>query len=337
MPDDVVPRRKSLSMGDCGLNVRTVVRSKLVQRQPPPLKIMSPHFGLVCITHSDDVRYRTITRKRLLEKTVAVQHKLLEDLYRENIQRLEKALQFCKSEGIILYRIPSSLFPFFDEDVGRGALEPFLGLLKRVGEAATANGVRLVMHPDQFVVLSSDSERVVANSIKILAMHADIMDLLQQPRSPWALIEIHGGKSARGKELSARIRDLPDPIRLRLGLENDEYAYSAEEIHDVCKESGVPMVFDAHHHVVSEGLSSYDHPSIAEMLGKARATWAIPEQQLVHISNGRTGFNDRSHADFIEVLPSAYAQAPWIEIEAKFKEEAIRKLRKTRTEILPAT
>ena len=40
------------------------------------------------------------------------------------------------------------------------------------------------MHPDQFVVLSSDSEDVVANSVKILQMHADIMDLLDQPRSP---------------------------------------------------------------------------------------------------------------------------------------------------------
>jgi UV DNA damage endonuclease len=47
----------------------------------------------------------------------------------------------------------------------------------------------------------------------------------------------------------------------------------------------------------------------------------------VHISNGREGFNDRQHSDLIETMPSSYLAAPYIEIEAKLKEEAIRGLR----------
>jgi UV DNA damage endonuclease len=151
--------------------------------------------------------------------------------------------------------------------------------------------------------------------------------LLEQPRSPWALLEIHGGKSYRSDALVERIQQLPDPIRSRLCLENDEYAYNAEQIHDVCMRSGIPMVFDAHHHIVSEKLSSYDDPSVAAMLKKARDTWPDPALQLVHISNGREGFNDRQHADLISTMPAAYADAPWIEIEAKNKEEAIAGLR----------
>ncbi|MGN6389989.1 MAG: UV damage endonuclease UvsE, partial [Burkholderiaceae bacterium] len=135
--------------------------------------------------------------------------------------------------------------------------------------------------------------------------------------------------SGRGAALVECIRGLPEAIRSRLGLENDEYAYDAEEIWLRCGQAGVPMVFDAHHHVVHEGLSSYDDPSVAEMLAKARDTWPVPEHQLVHISNGRTAFGDRHHADLIDVLPSAYAAAPWIEIEAKHKELAIRRLRHT--------
>jgi UV DNA damage endonuclease len=65
------------------------------------------------------------------------------------------------------------------------------------------------------------------------------------------------------------------------------------------------------------------------MLMKARDTWPDPAHQLVHISNGREGFNDRQHADLITTMPAAYAQAPWIEIEAKNKEEAIAALRRT--------
>jgi len=288
---------------------------------------MQPHLGLVCITTSKDIRYRTVTRKRLLEHSLDAQRKLLEDLYRDNIQTFDNAMRYCEAEGIGLYRLPSSIFPFADEDIGREVLAPFAATLARSGRRATERGIRLVMHPDQFVVLSSDSDGVVANSIKILQMHADIMDLLEQPRSGWALLEVHGGKGNRADALVERIAQLPEGIRCRLGLENDEYAYGAEEIYEICMRAGVPMVFDAHHHIVHDKLDSYEHPSVGEMVRKARETWLNPAHQLVHISNGREGFNDRQHSDLIEVMPSSYLSAPYIEIEAKLKEEAIRGLR----------
>ena len=58
-----------------------------------------------------------------------------------------------------------------------------------------------MLHPDQFVVLNSESPQVIANSIKILETHARVMDLLKQPRSSWAVIEIHGGKGGRAEQL----------------------------------------------------------------------------------------------------------------------------------------
>jgi len=60
---------------------------------------------------------------------------------------------------------------------------------------------------------------------------------------------------------------------------------------------------------------------------QGQKTWPEPDQQIVHISNGRSAFNDRQHADQIEVMSSSYVEAPWIEVEAKLKEEAIRALR----------
>src|ERR1700712_3743138 len=126
---------------------------------------MPPHLGLVCITNSKEIRYRTITRKRLLEASPESQRKLLDAIYRDNIQTFDNALRYCAREGIRLYRIPSSIFPFFDEDIGREVLAPLSGALAKSGARATAQGLRLVMHPDQFVMLSSDSPGVVANSI----------------------------------------------------------------------------------------------------------------------------------------------------------------------------
>ena len=98
------------------------------------------------------------------------------------------------------------------------------------------------------------------------------MDLLDQHRSPWAAIEIHGGKSDRSSELVQAIRRLKPSIRSRLVLENDERAYGAAEMLTICKSARVPMVFGAHHHVVHERLSSYDDPSVAAYFSAAAET-----------------------------------------------------------------
>jgi len=287
----------------------------------------TPQLGLVCITTSDAVRYRALTRKRLLQFDAAEQKRMLRELYADNLARLNRALDFCSERALKLYRLTSGLFPFADDEAGADVLEEFEAEARRTGARASALGLRLVIHPDQFVVLSSDSERVVANSIKILQTHARVLDLLAQPRSPWCVMEIHGGKGGRSARLVEVIRALPEEIRTRLALENDEYAYSAAEILEVCRAAGVPMVFDAHHHVCRERLDSYEDESVAHYLDAARETWPQPEWQLVHISNGRTAFNDRHHSDFITDMPSSYRRAPWIEVEAKQKELAIEKLR----------
>jgi UV DNA damage endonuclease len=286
-----------------------------------------PELGLVCITASDAVRFRTVTRKRLLQLTEIEQEKVLRELYADNLKRLDKAIDFCYANNIKLYRMTSALFPFADTDLGEIVLTSMSEEVRRVGDRAIDLNIRLVLHPDQFVVLSSDKPDVVKNSIKILATHALIMDMLGQPRSPWALMNIHGGKSDRASQLTSVIRDLPQSIRSRLTFENDEYAYSTSELLEVCLDTAVPLVFDAHHHVIHEHLETYNDPNVAEMLAAAKTTWPVPEWQLVHISNGREFFADPRHSDLIIDMPDCYYDAPWIEVEAKFKELAIDKLR----------
>jgi len=301
------------------------------------LTIKAPNLGLVCITASDKVRYRTVTRKRLLQLTPEEQEQVLRQLYSDNLRRLNGAIDFCDANNIKLYRITSALFPFADTPEGERVLNEFDEDLRAIGDRASTLGIRLVVHPDQFVVLSSDTPSVIENSIKILQMQAMIFDKLGMPRSPWAMMEIHGGKANRAERLVEVIRNLPEAIRSRLALENDEYAYSASEILDICRAAGVPMVFDAHHHVIHEGLDNYEDSSVAEILAAARTTWPLPEWQLVHISNGCESFGDRHHSDLITIMPSSYRDAPWIEVEAKLKEQAIDKLQREWLSVLTTT
>ncbi len=292
-------------------------------------KNAQPELGLVCITFDKQVRFRTMTRTRYLQLSLTERESGLREIYLHNLQRLHDALTFCQNNHIRLYRLPSGVFPLSDmeDQIGAKILEEISSNLGEIGTRAESLNIRMVLHPDQFVVLSSDSAEVVQNSIKILADHAHIFDLLGLPRSPWSLMNIHGGKSQRSEQLIKVIANLPENIKNRLTLENDEYAYSAEEILTVCQQAKIPMVFDAHHHICHENLDSYDHPSVTAMFNAARETWTNPEWQLVHISNGEQAFKDRKHSNLITDMPSSYRQAPWIEVEAKQKEAAIAHLR----------
>lgn len=286
-----------------------------------------PELGLVCITASDECRYRTTTRTRLLAMPEPRRPLALLELYWANLGRLHWALTFCHRHAIRLYRVTSGLFPMSDEPLGADALSSMAANLSSVGRRATRLGIRVIQHPDQFVVLNSDSPEVAETSRVIMEKHARAFDLMGLPRSPWSCLILHGGKSGRGDELVRVTRDLPDSVRCRLVLENDEYSYSAAEILDVCRRANVPMVFDAHHHVIKEKLDTYEHPSVAELTHLARATWPDPSWQIVHVSNGSAAFADRNHSEYITDFPSAFSGVPWVEVEAKGKERAIARLR----------
>ena len=299
----------------------------------------TPQLGLVCITHGDAVRYRTLTRTRYLalEKPQHKFDKLLE-LYTYNLEVLFGALEFCTAHEIGIYRITSDLFPMADlgDGIGFEVLETLKPRMATFGLESLKRGVRAVIHPDQFVVLNSTSAQVVRNSVKTLLYHAQILDLLGLPRSSWTVMNIHGGKGGRSSQMVEIIRDLPDNIRSRLTLENDEYTYSAAQIFEICLEAGVSMVFDAHHHIVHEKLTRLDDPSIRAAVQLARATWTPFDWQLVHLSSGKNGLHDAKHHELILEFPEAFRSVGYVEVEAKNKELAIEDL-KAQLEGRPST
>jgi UV DNA damage endonuclease len=288
-----------------------------------------PNFGLVCITFDDTIRYRTMTKTHYLKFDDVERRRKLGELYCYNLRKLFQALEYCFAHNIRLYRMTANLFPLSDweDGIGRHVLTEMMPLMTGFAARANALNVRVIVHPEQYVVLSSESASVRENSINVLAHQAFLFDALGLPRSSWAAINIHGGKSGRGNELVEVVRDLPEAIKSRLTFENDEYAYSSAEILEVCERTKVPMVFDAHHHLIHERLESLHHPSVAEFTSLARQTWQPHSWQIVHLSNGRKNPSDQKHSDTIHTVPESYRKVAWIEIEAKAKEVAINDLK----------
>ena len=297
---------------------------------PTPPALRAPILGLVCITSGPEVRFRTITRTRYLSFLEDQRRALLHELYADNVSRLAGAAAYCASHAIRLYRLSAALFPMLDLEgdvTGKQVLESLAADLRTAGDAFTAANIRVLVHPDQFIVLNSESSDVVRRAVYALSFHGLMMDMLGFSRTPWNTILLHGGKGGRPAELMGTIAALPDAVRLRLALENDERAYGPAELLPVCHAAGVPLIFDAHHHVVREKLASQDDPSVREWVLAARATWTPPGWQVVHLSNGINGPQDRRHTDLITHFPQAYRDVPWIEVEAKGKELALAGLK----------
>jgi UV DNA damage endonuclease len=305
-----------------------LLSKKTAARLEPALNSRTgPRLGLVCLSAGPEVRYGTVTRTRYLALAPSQRRRKLHELYAENIRRLYGALEFCAARDIHLYRVTSDLFPM-DFDLSERVLDDLAPELTGFARRAEALNLRVVAHPDQFVVLNSLSRRVARKSAAILSRHARVFDRLGLPRSPWAALILHGGKSGRLEALLAAIAALSESARSRLVLENDESAYGAEEILAICRAAGVPMAFDAHHHLVHANLRNYTDASYAEFVAAARETWPRPEWQIVHLSNGAAGVRDPRHSEYIRRVPPAYRDVPWIEVEARGKELAIARLRR---------
>ena len=232
------------------------------------------------------------------------------------------------------YRVSSALLPLADKvDTSLWDNTEVRDELARAGRNFRSLGVRLTMHPGQFCVLSSDTDRVIKNGMRDLEIHAWVMDALGMPLTTQSPINIHGGKSKAEQRLIQSIGDLPDNVRKRLTLENDESAYSVKELLVVSQQTGVPIVLDSHHHTFRTG-----DMSLEEAFREATATWSPDILPLQHVSNTDPALENgsfadrRKHADYIHKIPDVQLEALIankidLECEAKMKNFAVDRIR----------
>ena len=120
------------------------------------------------------------------------------------------------------------------------------------------------------------------------------------------------------KRLSRRARKL-------LTVENDDKTYTPADLLPICRATGIPLVYDVHHHRCNpDGLS------VEEATEQAIGTW--DRKPLFHISSpidGWKGPKPGRHHDFIDLtdFPNCWLNLDvTVEVEAKAKEVAVLKL-----------
>lgn len=254
--------------------------------------------------------------------------------YHNNIEEHIKLIPKLIKDNIKSFRLSSSLFPLYE--FNREMIwsdEHLRKKMKKVGDMFKEARIRVSTHPGQFCIINSDADHVIKNSIAELEYHAWIFDEMGFDKSHLYPINIHGGKRGNDKKLIDTINSLPDNVRNRLTLENDERCFSVNQLLHINKETDIPIVFDSHHHQFNlDGLDTHDAAYLCN------TTWKSIKS-IQHISNSEPGSEQgsfterRKHSQFIHHVPEVQIEMLSkelidLDVEAKMKNIAVIKMRK---------
>jgi len=301
------------------------------------------HLGYPCIClslGSLGATSSTMTATRALEFSPEERKQRISQIIERNLAGLRQTLEWNAENKIHLFRITSNLFPLgthpsLGYDIGD--LPNIPETLKSLGDIANSSEQRLSSHPGQYVCLGSPEPQVVEASIRELNHHALWMSFMGLDGLPNMNIHMggtYGDKKECARRFISNFQRLSQAARSYLSLENDDRrnGWSVRETVDlVSSETGIPVVFDLHHHRFCSGGDSE--------LGAfclASSTWrgwgsGVPE---LHYSESRTAHNSRldyfgqrcrptAHSDWIDGPIREFPGVYDLTIEAKQKDLAL--------------
>jgi UV DNA damage endonuclease len=267
---------------------------------------------------------------------------------RVSLGYLRDILEYLDEIDVRMYRISSDFVPYCthpDLPQFHGQVAECRDELAEVGRRAAELGVRLSLHPSQYVLLSAQDPAINAKSIADVNAQAELLDALGA--GPEGVVVLHLGGAYGDKDAALRryvdsFSRLSESGRRRLVLENDETVYTVEDVYRAHEATGVPLIFDHQHHLLNPGTLS-----MGDAARRALSTWPAGVMPKVHFSSPRLesrtvtrGGRDvpappllSQHADYVhpwefaaflrEVHPLPFD----VMLEAKMKDLALLKLR----------
>ncbi|UYZ57612.1 UV DNA damage repair endonuclease UvsE [Hymenobacter latericus] len=226
----------------------------------------------------------------------------LEQAVANNLACLQRILEYNVQHDLRFFRIGSGIVPFGSHPVNTYPWQQrFAAEFRAIGDYIKQHDMRVSFHPDQFVVLNSPDAGIVERSVAELVYQGSMLDLMGLDGK--AKLQIHAGgvygdkESALKRWITTYKELLPEAVKVRLVVENDDRLYSLQECLRLYDAVGVPVLFDNFHH---ECLSSGEPMPMALQL--AAATWH-PEQDgplMIDYSSQAPGERKGKHVNSIE-------------------------------------
>ncbi|MFC1848537.1 UV DNA damage repair endonuclease UvsE [Chloroflexota bacterium] len=199
------------------------------------------------------------------------------------------------------FRITSDLVPFASHPVCQFEWQHyFQDKFQDTGDYIRAHDIRISMHPDQFTLINSPDEGVFQRSLQELIYHVQVLDLMALDTS--TKIQLHVGGVYEDKTTSIRrfvdrFNTLPDLVKRRLVIENDDRSYTLQDCLQVSSMASIPVILDSFHHQVNSSGES-----LGDALSSASSTWRQEDGILMvdysyQKGNGRRG----AHSETVNI------------------------------------
>jgi UV DNA damage endonuclease len=234
----------------------------------------------------------------------------------ENLKDILTMFEYDIKHGMMFQRLGSGIIPFATHSVLNQLSEPwtdsFSKQFQQIGQIVKQHSFRISFHATHFTILNSQKQDVIDKSIHDLSYHVKMLELMDIDTTH--KIQLHTGtclggskgKNTRKKEESMQIwintyRSLPERIRNRLVLENDDTRYNFDDVYSIYKQTNIPILFDTYHHECRPS----EKKTIQDCFQLASKTWntihdGIP--MIDYSSKSKTeGAKLGKHADHIDM------------------------------------
>ncbi len=188
-----------------------------------------------------------------------------------------------------MYRMSSDLAPYIthpDLPQFHHQIDESRDVLASLGQRSRELDLRLSVHPAQYIVLNSPEERIALAAARDFDFHAELLDALGISLDAKIVTHVggvYGDRKAAAERFVRRYEELPQNVRNRLVLENDEVSWSVADIMEINRQCGVPLIFDNLHHSVNNPTSV----PAREALINCMATWPREQTAKIHFSTQR--------------------------------------------------
>lgn len=258
------------------------------------------HLGYVCVNESmKPDNFRNLRLKSIEKKGI----EYLEAVVLHNIKHLNKIIDYNIENGIYFYRVPSFLVPFATHPIvveqykwHYSKISQVKEILEDIKSKVSHHGLRLSAHPDPFNVLNSPKEDVVKRSTLFLKHQNEILESIGGQDIILHIGGIYGDKEKAIKRFIMNYNTLDETIKAKLRIENDDTRYNLKDVSKISEVTGIPVVFDFHHHrcLPSEGVKTQD------LIKKIQCQW-LDRVPKCHLSSGATHDIDRKHSNYVEL------------------------------------
>lgn len=289
-------------------------------------------YSLCCISNvlkEKGICFGTTTKKRFLQLQRKDAVNLVSKKALQNITTTFETIKYCYDNGWN-YRISCNLFPMLSLPEANLVYEEYPDysqiedVFSQCSDFVKTTNIRLSNHPDQFVVLGSEKDSVVNNSIRELEINAWIMDKLGCTKSYYNPINLHVNKNGDCKIIADRVLNnlqrCSEGVKSRLVLENEDKG--VWNVTNMLKYFGqyLPITYDNLHDECNNSLKSGE-----DGFKECVFTWTERDvKPLFHYSESDLGNNNkRAHAQKPSRVPNTYNIEVDLEIELKDKDNAI--------------